>query len=144
MKRLPRRRGFTNIFRVEFQAVNLTDLRAFDAGSEVTPEILKERRVLRSLRQPVKVLATGEIDRPLTVTAHRFSQAAREKIEAAGGTVIETAPRKPKERRERKKAKAKAQPAQKAEPAAKGEEPAAEEAAAQEPAESTGEEAEAE
>jgi len=93
MKRLPHRRGFTNPFRVEYQPINLADLRKFEAGSEVTPELLKERRILRSLRQPVKVLGTGEIDRALTVTAPRFSASAKTKIEAAGGTVIETAPR---------------------------------------------------
>ena len=71
MKRLPHRRGFTNFFRIEYQPINLADLRKFEAGSEVTPELLKERRILRSLRQPVKVLGTGEIDRALTVTAPR-------------------------------------------------------------------------
>jgi len=93
MKRLPHRRGFTNPFRVEYQPINLTDLRKFEAGTDVTPELLKERRILRSLRQPVKVLGTGEIDRALTVTAPRFSASAKTKIEAAGGTVVETAPR---------------------------------------------------
>jgi large subunit ribosomal protein L15 len=108
MKRLPHRRGFTNIFRVEYQAVNLTDLQRFEAGTEVTPELLKERRVLRSLRSPIKVLATGEIDRALTVRANRFSQTAKAKIEAAGGTVIETDPRpEPKPKREYKKKKKK-------------------------------------
>ena len=93
MKRLPHRRGFTNPFRVEFQPINLTDLRKFEPGTDVTPELLKERRILRSLRQPVKVLDTGDIDRALTVTAPRFSASAKSKIEAAGGTVVETAPR---------------------------------------------------
>src|SRR5436309_5518784 len=63
MKRLPRRRGFTNIFRVEYQAVNLAELSRFDDGTEVTPELLKERRIVRSLKQPVKILGTGEIAR---------------------------------------------------------------------------------
>lgn len=89
IKRLPYRRGFTNIFRVEYQAVNLRDLQRFDPGTEVTPELLKERRIVRSLRRPVKVLALGELTKPLTVKAHRFSMTAREKIEAAGGTAIE-------------------------------------------------------
>jgi large subunit ribosomal protein L15 len=151
MKRLPRRRGFTNIFRVEYQAVNLTDLAAFDAGTEVTPELLKERRILRSLRGPVKVLATGEIDRALTVRAHRFSATAKAKIEAAGGTVIETDPRpEPKPKREYKakgkgKGKEEKPKAEKtAEKAPKGETPPQPEAADPE-AEPTGEpEAEAE
>jgi large subunit ribosomal protein L15 len=102
MKRLPRRRGFTNLFRVEYQAVNLTDLTRFEAGAEVTPEMLKEKRILRSLRSPIKVLGKGELDRALTVRANRFSQSAKEKIEAAGGTVIETDPRpEPKPKREK-------------------------------------------
>jgi large subunit ribosomal protein L15 len=103
MKRLPRRRGFTNLFRVEYQAVNLADLQMFEAGSEVTPELLKERRVVRSLRSPIKVLGTGELSHALTITANRFSETAKQKIEAAGGTAIETHPRpEPKPKREYK------------------------------------------
>lgn len=89
IKKLPRRKGFTNPFRVSYQAVNLSDLSQFDAGTEVTPELLKEQRVLRSLRKPVKVLANGEIEVALKVTAHKFSATAKEKIEAAGGSVTE-------------------------------------------------------
>ncbi len=89
IKRLPRRRGFTNIFRKEYSAVNLRDLERFESGTEVTPELLKESRVLRTLRRPVKVLATGELTKPLTVKAHKFSMTAKAKIEAAGGTVQE-------------------------------------------------------
>lgn len=89
IKRLPRRRGFTNMFRKEYSAVNLRDLERFESGTEVTPELLKESRILRSLRRPVKVLATGELTKPLTVKAHKFSVTAKAKIEAAGGTVQE-------------------------------------------------------
>ena len=89
IKRLPFRRGFTNPFRVEYSAVNLKDLQQLDAGTEVTPELLKEKGVLRSLRKPVKVLAHGELNKPLTVRAHKFSMTAREKIEAAGGSAVE-------------------------------------------------------
>ncbi|KKM98659.1 hypothetical protein LCGC14_1155610 [marine sediment metagenome] len=89
IKRLPRRRGFTNIFRKEYSAVNLRDLERFQAGTEVTPELLKQAGVLRTLRRPVKVLATGELTKALTVKAHRFSMTAKAKIEAAGGTVQE-------------------------------------------------------
>ncbi len=89
IKRLPRRRGFTNIFRKEYSAVNLRDLDRFESGTEVTPELLKESRVLRTLRRPVKVLATGELTKALTVKAHKFSMTAKAKIEAAGGTVQE-------------------------------------------------------
>lgn len=89
MKRLPRRRGFTNIFRVEYSAVNLKDLDRFEAGAEVTPAVLKEKGILRSLRRRVKVLATGELTKALTVKAHKFSMTAKEKIEKAGGRAIE-------------------------------------------------------
>ncbi len=89
IKRLPRRRGFTNRFRREYAPVNLRDLARFPAGTEVTPQLLKESRVLRSLRRPVKVLAGGSISRPLVVKAHGFSAGARQKIEAAGGQALE-------------------------------------------------------
>ncbi len=89
IKRLPHRRGFTNPFRVEYSPVNLRDLGAFELGAEVTPQLLKEKGVLRSLRRPVKVLALGDLAKPLTVKAHKFSASARQKIEAAGGSVLE-------------------------------------------------------
>jgi large subunit ribosomal protein L15 len=89
IKRLPRRRGFTNIFRKEYSAVNLRDLERFEAGTEVTPELLKQSRVIRSLRRPVKVLASGELTKALRVKAHKFSVTAKERIEAAGGTALE-------------------------------------------------------
>jgi large subunit ribosomal protein L15 len=89
IKRLPYRRGFTNIFRVEYSPVNLSDLERFEPGTEVTPQLLKEKGVLSTLRRPVKVLARGRITRPLTVKANKFSMTAREKIEAAGGVVVE-------------------------------------------------------
>ena len=89
IKRLPRRRGFTNMFRKEYLPVNLRDLDRFEAGTEITPALLKERGILSSLRRPVKVLALGELIRPLTVKAHKFSLSAREKIEAIGGSAVE-------------------------------------------------------
>ena len=89
IKRLPRRRGFTNIFRKEYSAVNLRDLERFPAGTEVTPELLKQSGILSTLRRPLKVLAAGELTRALSVKAHKFSMAAREKIEAAGGSAQE-------------------------------------------------------
>jgi large subunit ribosomal protein L15 len=88
MKRLPRKRGFRNPFRVEYAPVNLRDLEAFEPKTEVTPELLKEKRILRSIRKPVKVLAQGELTKPLTVKAHKFSLTAKEKIESAGGTAV--------------------------------------------------------
>ena len=85
VKKLPYRRGFNNPNRVEYQAVNLSDLTGFAAGSEVTLEALIGAGLLKNERERVKILGTGELDRALTVTAHRFSASAREKIEAAGG-----------------------------------------------------------
>jgi large subunit ribosomal protein L15 len=93
IRRLPRRRGFHNPFRVAYTPVNLRDLSKFSAGSEVTPESLRESRIVRSLRRPIKVLGDGELTAALTVRAHRVSSAARAKIESAGGTVEELTPR---------------------------------------------------
>jgi len=89
IRRLPRKRGFTNIFRVEYSVVNLDKLSLFEVGSEVTPERLLAAGVVKSLRYPVKILAGGDISYPLSVKADKFSAAARAKIEAAGGTVEE-------------------------------------------------------
>ena len=93
MKRLPTQRGFTNIFRVEYATVNVDELAArFDHNAEITPEALREARLVRGRGTPVKVLGRGEIDRALTVSAHRFSGEARRKIEAAGGVAMEIKP----------------------------------------------------
>ena len=89
IKRLPRKRGFTNIFRTQYTTINLGRLGAFEANSEVTPEKLLESGVIKTLRYPVKVLAGGDISQPLTVKANRFSAAAKAKIEAAGGKAEE-------------------------------------------------------
>ena len=87
IRRLPRKRGFTNIFKTEYSIVNVGKLNIFGAGSEVTPEKLMMSGVVESLRHPIKVLAEGDINYPLTVKANRFSAAAKAKIEAAGGIV---------------------------------------------------------
>lgn len=89
IKRLPRKRGFTNIFRIEYSIVNLDRLNSFPADSEVTPEALLKAGVVKSLRQPIKILADGQLKHPLVVKANRFSAAARAKIEAAGGKAEE-------------------------------------------------------
>ena len=86
-------------FRTYSQPVNLRDLEErFDAGSEVTPETLKAKRLIRKLTVDVKVLGVGELSKALSVSAHGFSKAAKEKIEAAGGSVTwlrgEPAPRR--------------------------------------------------
>lgn len=87
LKTLPKKRGFHNRFRVEYSPVNVSDLEMLDDKTEVTPELLKQMRLLRSLRKPVKILASGDLTKSLVVSAHKFSAAAKEKIEAAGGTV---------------------------------------------------------
>lgn len=89
IKRLPRKRGFVNIFRTEYSVVNIGKFNMFEAGSEVTPERLVAAGVVKSLRHPIKVLGDGEISYPLLVKANKFSAAAKAKIEAAGGTVEE-------------------------------------------------------
>ena len=87
VRRLPFKRGFTNIWRIEYTPVNLDRLDGFPAGSEVTPETLAQAGIIKSPQDPVVILGRGEIDRPLKVRAHRFSASAREKILAAGGEV---------------------------------------------------------
>jgi large subunit ribosomal protein L15 len=83
-RRIPKR-GFTNWRRVEFQVVNVADLHRVDG--DVTPESLREAGLIRSLRRPVKILGRGDVEQTFSVTAHAFSDSARQKIEAAGGTV---------------------------------------------------------
>jgi len=89
LKRLPQKRGFFNRFRIEYSVVNLDKLSAFESGTEVTPEKLLEARLVKSLANPVKILANGDISQPLTVKANKFSAAAKAKIEAAGGKAEE-------------------------------------------------------
>jgi large subunit ribosomal protein L15 len=108
--RLPKERGSTSKdampigpFRTETQPVNLRDLDRFDDGAEVTPETLHEKGLIKSTRIDVKILGDGELKKKLTVTAHRFSKTAREKIEAAGGTVTALRVVEEKKRKTRKK-----------------------------------------
>jgi large subunit ribosomal protein L15 len=84
-RRLPKR-GFTNIFAKEYAIVNVSDLNCFEDGTEVTAELLKEKRIIRKLFDGLKVLGNGEITRKLTVKAAKFTQTATDKIVAAGGT----------------------------------------------------------
>lgn len=88
IRRTPRKRGFTNIFKTEYEPINVSHLNRFPPGSEVTPETLKLVGLAKR-NLPVKILATGDVDRPLLVRAHAFSEAARAKIEAAGGRIEE-------------------------------------------------------
>jgi large subunit ribosomal protein L15 len=86
-RRVPKR-GFHNPFRVEYAVVNLDTLaEVFEAGSSVTPELLRERGLVRKAKSKIKVLGRGDITKKLTVQAHKFSGKAAEKIAAAGGTV---------------------------------------------------------
>ena len=85
IQRLPRQRGFTNIFRTEYATVNLGMLNIFDAKAEITPEQLVIARLIKSTKMPVKILGHGEIKKKLTVKANKFSKTAITKIEAAGG-----------------------------------------------------------
>jgi len=90
VRRVPKR-GFTNVFRTEYATVNVGELAGReDLGERVDPEALAEKGLVRKGR-PVKILGDGEIDRALTVAAHKFSKSARAKIEGAGGTCEELA-----------------------------------------------------
>ncbi|MBM7655950.1 50S ribosomal protein L15 [Neobacillus cucumis] len=84
-RRLPKR-GFTNISRKEYAVVNLDALNRFEEGTEVTPELLIESGVVSNEKAGIKILAKGNVEKKLTVKAHKFSSAAKEAIEAAGGT----------------------------------------------------------
>jgi large subunit ribosomal protein L15 len=86
---LPGRRGFTNIFKTDYAIVNVQQLNIFDQESEVTPQKLVEAGLISSLKKPIKILGDGELQHPLVVKANKFSQAARSKIEAVGGTAEE-------------------------------------------------------
>jgi len=86
VRRIPKR-GFTNIFRVEFQVVNFRDLeRVFSEGDTVSPESLIEKGLVRGGKRPIKVLADGDLSKKLIVQAHKFSGTARAGIEKAGGS----------------------------------------------------------
>jgi len=87
IKRLPRKRGFTNIFKTEYNIVNVGKLTIFPAESEVTSKELLEAGLIRSSNQPTKILGDGDIQHPLLVKAVKFSSSAEKKILAAGGRV---------------------------------------------------------
>ena len=90
IKRLPGKRGFTNIFKTEYNVVNVGQLGIFPSGTEVTPEELLKVGLIRSLTHPTKILGDGDIHQPLLVKADKFSAAAERKIVAAGGKVEST------------------------------------------------------
>lgn len=94
-RRLPKR-GFTNIFKKQWIEVSLSALEQnFEADEEVTPEVLHERGLIKKGRRDVVVLGTGDVSKALRVSAHRFTESARQKIEQAGGAatlIVKTAP----------------------------------------------------
>jgi large subunit ribosomal protein L15 len=89
IKGLPMKRGFINKFRTEYALVMVMSLDQFEPGERVSPDLLRERGIVRDKGIPVKVLGDGELTRAVTVVAHKFTRSARQKIEAAGGTVEE-------------------------------------------------------
>jgi large subunit ribosomal protein L15 len=86
-RRLPIR-GFTNVFRKQYAIVNLDRLNEFPDGSVVTPKLLKSVGIIKKLKDGVKILGDGELEKSLTVKAHRFSKSALDKIKSAGGEAV--------------------------------------------------------
>ena len=85
VKRLPYKRGFTNIFRTEYVVVNLDRLNIFPEGAEVTPEEMVSAGIVKGLKKPIKILGEGELKHRLVVKVNKFSQTAKNKIESGGG-----------------------------------------------------------
>lgn len=86
VRRLPFKRGFNNIFRIEYQEVNLSRLDALEDGTKVTPKLLAERGFIRDAAKPVVILGNGDLKKKLSIQAHRFTKSAEEKITKAGGS----------------------------------------------------------
>jgi large subunit ribosomal protein L15 len=86
-RRLPYKRGFTNINKIVYRPVNVATLANFESGTEINPELLMAVGLIKKVTDPIVVLGDGNVGVALTVKAHRFSASAREKIEAAGGAV---------------------------------------------------------
>ena len=83
-RRIPKR-GFTNIWATEYTVLHVEDLNRFDAGTVVTPELIKEAGMAKQVKDGIKILGNGTLEKNLTVKAHKFSKTAVEKIESAGG-----------------------------------------------------------
>ena len=84
-RRIPKR-GFTNIWRTEYSILNVDDLNRFEAGPVVTPDMLKEAGLVKQMKNGgIKILGNGELEKNITIQAHKFSKSAIEKIESAGG-----------------------------------------------------------
>lgn len=88
-RRLPKR-GFTNIFKKEWIEISLAKIEAnFNAGDQVTPELLRERGLIKKAKHDLVILGNGEFSKAITISAHRFTKTAKDKIEKAGGTITE-------------------------------------------------------
>jgi len=85
-RRLPKR-GFTNVFKKEYAIVNIRDLNRFEDGSEITPEVLQNAGLINSVKDGVKILGDGELEKKLTIRVHKISRQAEEKVTARGGRV---------------------------------------------------------
>ncbi|MHC1724089.1 MAG: 50S ribosomal protein L15 [Aminipila sp.] len=83
-RRIPKR-GFTNIWRKEYTILNVDDLNRFESGTVVTPELLEEVGLVKQVKDGIKILGEGTLEKGVTIKAHKFSKAAIEKIESAGG-----------------------------------------------------------
>lgn len=88
-RRLPRIRGFTNIFRTHYTVVNVGRFENFESGTEITPELLVKVGLVKNSNSLVKILGSGDLTKALTVYAHNFSGSAKHKIESAGGKIEE-------------------------------------------------------
>jgi len=91
IKGLPMKRGFHNRFKTYYSLIKIETLESFDEGERITPELLLEKGYLRNLNQPVKIVGDGVISKALIVVAAKFTQSAKQKIEAAKGTAEEIA-----------------------------------------------------
>jgi len=90
VRRLPFKRGFTNLFRIEYQEVKIEGLQAaFPQGGTVTPVEMRQHHLISDVDKPVVILGNGDLKAKLTISAHRFTKSARSKIEGAGGSVNE-------------------------------------------------------
>lgn len=90
IRRMPKLKGFKNINRINYQVVNIGKLNEiFKASDEITPSLLYQKRLISKKDQPVKILGTGELDKKLTIKAHKFSKSAESKIKKSKGTIEE-------------------------------------------------------
>lgn len=133
--RVPKLRGATSKdampigpFRTYQQPVNVRDLERFAAGTEVTPDLLKQHGLIRTVKEDVKILGDGELTKQLTVSAHNLSKSAREKIEQAGGTVVLLREPKAKKKAVRRVQTTAVEPEETPVPEVEADEPATEEA----------------